>query len=159
MAGQVDLAVLADDPAGLVDEDRRVEAARAPVLDGELGVAEIKADAELARPVEQRLRLGFGHLALEIGVDLGLVLDPPVREERRQRAFGKDDEIAAVRLGLAHQRDHAGDRLVRLSSRDRAELGGADGDDAAMTSGSSDRFCLSRDAEKWRSRPRLLHRC
>ena len=35
-----------------------------------------------------------------------------------------------VGLRLAHQRDHAGDRLgATLRARDRAELGGADSDD------------------------------
>ena len=138
-------------PALLVDQDRRVEAPRAVVLVGEFGVAEVEADAELARGVEQRLRLGAGHRALEERVDLGLLLEVPAREERRQREFREHDEVAAVALGVAHQREHALDDLrARLAARDRAELGGADGDDAGHGAGayaaSSSTVCSSTSA-------------
>ena len=46
-------------------------------------------------------RLGPGHLALEEGVDLPLILHPPAREEGGERELGKDHEIAAARMRLA----------------------------------------------------------
>jgi hypothetical protein len=60
MARQVDLAVAADLAAGAVDQDRGVEAARRAVLPGELGEAEIEADAPRPRLVEQRRGLVRG---------------------------------------------------------------------------------------------------
>ena len=96
MARQVDLAVFQRDRARLVDQDRGVEAARAAVLPRQLGEAEIEADAERLRLVEQRRGLVRRHLALEERVDLVLVLHPPAREERGERELGKHDEIAAV---------------------------------------------------------------
>ena len=70
--------------------------ARPAAFLGQLGIAEIEADAELAGEIEQLPGLGIGHLALEIAVDLALVLHPPAREERRQRQLGEDDEAAPL---------------------------------------------------------------
>ena len=100
VAGQVNLAVLAEDAAVLVDENRRVVAMRRSVFDRELRVAQVEADAELARAVEQRLRRRIGHLAFEVRVELILPVVVPVREEGGERAFRKHDEIAAVRRRL-----------------------------------------------------------
>ena len=120
------LAVLADDVAGAVDQDRRVEAAFAIVLHGELGIAEIEADAELLRLVEQRLRLRPRHLLLVIAVELGLVLDQPAREECGQRHLREDDELGAPRLRLAHHGDQALDRILAgFGLGDRPHLGGS----------------------------------
>src|SRR5204863_216281 len=68
------------------------------------GIAEIKADAELLREIEQRPRLRARHVALEIAVDLGLVGHPVAREERRQCQLGKDDKLDAGAVCLAQQR-------------------------------------------------------
>src|SRR3954447_8506110 len=84
------------------------------------------------RLVEQRRGLVRGHLALEEGVDLVLVLHPPAQEEGGERQLGKDDEVAAVLARLAQEVEHAGnDRGAAVGALDRPELRGADGDDAA----------------------------
>ena len=53
MAGEMHLAVLADDAARCVDQDGGVVAVDRPVGLGELGIAEAEADAEPRRLVEQ----------------------------------------------------------------------------------------------------------
>ena len=45
---------------------------------------------------------GLGISRLEPGVELRFVLDPPVREERGEGAFGENDEIAASGAGVTH---------------------------------------------------------
>ena len=110
-----------------------VEAALAAALDGQLGIAEIEADAELLGLVEQRLRLAARHLALVIGVELGLVLDQPVREEGGERELGEDDESAPLPLASrisAISRAHG--ILAGLRLGDRPHLGGCGLDDPAM---------------------------
>src|SRR5204863_1040670 len=72
MARQVDLAVLADDAAVALDDDRGVEMPRSAVVMRQLGVAQAKTQGEAPRLVEQRRRLVRRHLALEEGIDLGL---------------------------------------------------------------------------------------
>lgn len=62
MAGQMDLAVAADDVRLVVHQYGGVEA---PAVLRELSVAQIEADAQLAREVEERLRLGARHGGLE----------------------------------------------------------------------------------------------
>ena len=91
MAGQMDLAVLGDDAAVALDQDRGVEAANAALLAGELGIAETEPHRETLGLVEQRRRLVGRHLLLEEGIDLGLVGHPPAREEGRQRELGEHD--------------------------------------------------------------------
>ena len=115
MAGQMDLAVFADDVAVAVDEDRCVEAALAAVFIDKLGVAEIETDAELLRFVEQRLRFRARHFLLVIAVELGLVLDQPAREEGGERELGEHDELGAPALRLAHQGDQAPTVSLRVS--------------------------------------------
>src|SRR5690606_9962829 len=80
---QMNLAVLADDLARLIDDDRGVEPARALAVLDQLRVAEVEADAELDGSLEQRSRLRSRHLALEVGIDLRLIAHVPAREERR----------------------------------------------------------------------------
>jgi hypothetical protein len=54
-----------------------------------------------------------------------------VREEGGERAFRKYDEIAALRRRLLEERDHSRDGArTAFRAGDRAELRGADGDDA-----------------------------
>ena len=60
---------------------------------------------------------------LEPGVELGFVIDPPVRKKGRQGAFGEDDEIAPAGACLAH--------LVHQASNDVAP-GGLSGNGTAL---------------------------
>src|SRR5207249_3426411 len=120
VAGQVDLAVLEDAAAARVDEERRVVAMAIGRL---LRVAEAEAEAEPPRLVEERLRFRPGHLGLEEGVDLGLILHPPARKERRQRELGEHDQLRAARLRLVQQREQALDDVgATVGALDRPEL-------------------------------------
>ena len=92
VAGQMDLAVLADETPIGSDQNRGVEAMVAAVLFRTLGIAQVEADAPGARQLEQRQRLGARHLRFEVPVDLGLVPHPPARKEGRERQFGEDHE-------------------------------------------------------------------
>jgi hypothetical protein len=103
MAGQVNLPITPNDVSRAVHEDGRVEAARAPILDGQLGIAEAEPDGEPPRLVEERARLRPRHLALEEGVDLRLILHPPAREERGERQLGEHDQLAAARVRLREE--------------------------------------------------------
>ena len=130
VAGQMHLAVLADDPAVAVGQDRGVEAL---AVRGELGIAERDGDLVFRRPFEQRPRRRVGHLALEPGIDLRLVGHVPAREERGERKLGVDDEVAVLRLGLVEQIDHPPDHgLPAVGLLDRAALGGRHAQDAAQ---------------------------
>ena len=121
MAGQVHLAVFADDLALLVDEDRRVE--MVPV-GRELRIAEAQPHAVLHRALEQRPRGGVGHLLLEPEIGLGAVLVIPAREEGGERQLGIDDEVGALGLGLVHQVEHARHHgLTRVGLLDRRRAG------------------------------------
>ena len=85
--------------------------------------------------VEQRLRRRVGHLALEPGVDLVLVLHAPAREEGRQRELGIDDEGAAGLPRLLEQREHPRHELLpRVGFLVGAHLGGADDDLSHLSS-------------------------
>jgi hypothetical protein len=133
VARQVHLAEAGDDAAVALDEDLRVVAMPHPagVRLGQLGVPEREADAEPAGLVEQHLRLRPRHRRLVEVVELGDVLDEPPGEERRQRQFGEHDEVAPPLVSLLEQREQPlDDVLARVGPLDRAELGGADGDDA-----------------------------
>ena len=84
---------------------------------GELGVAEIEADAELLRFLEEHGGLRPGHLALVPAVELRLVVDHPAREETGQRELGEDDQLGAARPSLpASSRAGARTQLARLSA-------------------------------------------
>src|SRR5215510_2792748 len=124
MTGEMDLAVFADGAAGLVHQDRGVEAShRASGLTHELGVAETEADAETARLLEERTRLRPRHLTLEERVDLRLVLHPPAREEGRKGKLGKHHEVADMRLRLLQEVEEALHHLrARLRELDGPEL-------------------------------------
>ena len=126
MAGQMHLAVLADDLALAVRQDRGVEVLS---LGGQLGIAEGDGDAVVPRLGEQRLGRPVRHLALEPLVDLGLVLHVPAREEGGERQLREDDEAAALRPRLLQQRQHALHHgLAAVGLLDRAHLGAADDD-------------------------------
>ena len=102
VAGQMDLPVLADDATVSANQDRRVVVPGDAVLDRELCVAKMKSDRQLTRRIKERLRRRVRHRLLEERVDVFLPLEIPMREECRQRAFGKHDEIAAMRLRTVH---------------------------------------------------------
>jgi len=85
----------------------------------------------LCRAVEQRLHRRIRHVALEPGVDFGLALNIPAREEGRQRQLWIDDQIGAPALRFVHQRQHPpDDDVAPLGTLDRAHLGGSDVDHA-----------------------------
>src|SRR6516225_2422338 len=92
MSGKVDLAVAPDDPPIGLEEDRGVVMAGFAFLLRQLGIAEIKADTELLRQIEQRAGFGPRHRTLEESIALALVGHPVTRKERRQREFGIDDK-------------------------------------------------------------------
>ncbi len=129
VARQVDLAVLAGDLAGAIDQDRRIEAMHRAAALLDLGKAEADADAEALRLVEQRRRLVARHLALEEAVDLLLVRHPPARKEGGERQLGENHQVAFVLAGLAQQVEHAlDDGRPAVRALDGPELGRADGD-------------------------------
>ena len=124
MSRQMDLAVPADDPPVAFDQDRGVVAVELALFLRQLGIAEVKADAELAGEVEQGPGFGPRHLALEKAVNLGLVGHPPAREKRGQRQLGKDNERRAAGMGLAHHRHQPlDDRRPIVGEMDRPQLG------------------------------------
>ncbi len=123
MPRQVHLAILQRDAPRLVDEDRRVEAPYPPVLLRQLRIAQHEADAEPPGLGEQGLGLRRRHLLFEEGVDLRLFAEMPAREEGREREFGIGDDIAAVPLGLLHQRQQARDHgRACFRARDGSKL-------------------------------------
>ena len=131
VAGQMDLPVLADEAARLVDQDRGVEAPGPAAVRDELGVAQAEADAEAPRLVEERSRLRPRHLPLEERVDLRLVLHPPAGKEGREGQLREDDEVGAAAVGLGEEGEEAlDDERARLAPGNRAELRGGDGDRA-----------------------------
>jgi len=78
-------------------------------------------EREIAGPKPDR------HLLLEEGIDLGLVLHPPARKERRQRQFRKHDHVAAMSLSRSQQCDEPRHHVrARVSARDGPELRRAD---------------------------------
>ena len=89
-AGHMDLAIFADDAPRAVDEDGGVEAPLAIAAFDQLAIAEIEADAEPCRRLEQRGGGLIGHLALEEAFELRLVGDVPARKEGGQRHLGED---------------------------------------------------------------------
>ncbi len=126
MAGKMDLPVFADDAAGLVDDDRRIEMLP---LGREFRVAERETHAERPGPIKQRLRCRIRHVRLEPVVGFGPVLVVPARKEGRERKLGIDDEVCA--FGLVHQGYHALDHgLACVRLLDRTELGAGDIQDA-----------------------------
>jgi hypothetical protein len=124
MPGQVHLAIAPDDPPVTLDQDRGVVTPRLPVFLGELGVAEVEADLEVARQLEQRLGVRARHLAFEELVDLGLVGHPPAREERRQGQLRKHDKLRPTGMRLAQQRHQPfHHRSAAVGEMNGAELG------------------------------------
>ena len=82
---------------------------------------------------EQWRRFIRRHGGFEPGVRFANVLMEVARKERRQRQFGKHDQLHAALVRPLHQPDHArdGDRS-RFGLLDRPKLGGGDGNDAGQ---------------------------
>jgi hypothetical protein len=132
MPGQMHLAVLADDGAVAIDQDRGVEVA--PVR-GQLGIAEGHRHPVPGGALEERARGGVRHLALEPEIGLRPVLVMPARKEGGQRKLGINDEVRPFLLRLVHEVDHAADHdLAAVVPLDRPELGGGDADVAHVLS-------------------------
>ena len=98
-------------PVG-TDEDRGVVAVERAVLLAKLRIAEMEPDPEPLRLVEERLGRGVGHLAFEPRIDLILRIVEPAREERGEREFGIDHELAPTIRGLAQQLDETLDHAL-----------------------------------------------
>ena len=115
VTGHVDLAVLAHNLAALVHEDGGVVLHELALFLRQLGIAQVKANAQIACQLEQRHGVAAGHFALVVAVQLGLIFDVPAREKGGQRQLGIDNNIRAQALGLAHHftqtLDHAGTRI------------------------------------------------
>ena len=88
--------------------------------------------SEFARAIEQRPRRGVRHLALEEAVDLGLILHYQRGKKVVSASSGNTTRLQPWLFAWrSRSRMQARDRLgAAFSARDRAELGGADGDDA-----------------------------
>ncbi|MNT40125.1 hypothetical protein D3C72_1764190 [compost metagenome] len=101
------------------------------MLDRQLRVAQVKADAQLAGGLEQHPGLRARHLAFVEGVDLGGIFHIPAREEGRQRQLWKYHQLATHCVGLAQVREQALDDVpARVAALDGAKLRGRDIDDA-----------------------------
>ena len=128
VAGQVHLAVATDDVALSVHDDGCVEAL---ALRGQFGIAQVKANAILARQIKQRLHIGVGHGRFKVAVDLGLVGHPVAREKRGQRQLGKHHKVGVAGVGLFEQFDQAGHHGgLAVAQVDGAELGDGQGEGA-----------------------------
>ena len=124
MAGQMDLAIAADDPAVALDQDGRVVMARLALLLCKLGIAEVKPDSQFLGQIEQWPGFGIGHLALEEAIDFGLVGHPPARKKCGQRQFRKHDKPRAAAMRLAQHRHQPLDyRSAVVGQMDRPQLG------------------------------------
>ena len=97
----------------------------------QFGIAEIHCDLVMGGSLEQRPCRRIRHLALEPGIDLGLILHVPARKKGGECELRIDDQISTLRLGFIHQRDHAlDDGVAAVGFLDRAQLGGGNIDDA-----------------------------
>lgn len=120
----MDLAVLADDGARPVGQDRGVEAAS---LGRQFGVAEGDRNPQGACALEQGRRRAVRHLALEEPVDLGLVLHVPAWKEGGKRELRIDQHLDTPSGGGFQKVDHPGhDDLPAVGTLDRAHLSAAD---------------------------------
>ncbi len=92
----------------------------------QLRIAEMEADTEPQRLVEQRLGLRSRHLPLEERHDIG-VGQVPAGEEGRQRELREHDELGTPTGRFPQHRDDPVDyALARLGARHRAHLRGRD---------------------------------
>jgi len=91
----------------------------------QLGIAEAHRHLILRSALEQRHRRRVRHLALEPGLDLGLILHVPARKESGERQFRINDQIRPAPFCLVHQGEHARDNgFPAFGSLDRAHLSG-----------------------------------
>src|SRR3546814_8473502 len=90
-------SVLADDPALVVHQDRRVEVA---AFRGQFGITEIEADPVRGGGLERGQDVGGRHLPFEVPLDLLPVLPVPPGAEGGQGQFG--DDRKSTRLNSSH---------------------------------------------------------
>src|SRR5262245_10620546 len=122
MAGQMHLAILADDSSVPIDQNRGVEMM---AIGRELGITERETDTIVRGLLEERARRRIRHLAFEPGVDFRRLRHVPAWKKRRQRKLRIDYEVAVLSLGLLEQIDHSPhNRLPAVSLVDGAHLGG-----------------------------------
>ena len=127
VSGKVYFAVLADDVAFLVDDDRSIVVADFAIFDRAFGEAKIKADPASPGFLEQRQGVTRRHRVLEKTVDFLLILHPPAGEKGGEREFRINDDVAFHIVSLAHQIDQSRDhRLAAVVSRDRTQLRSTD---------------------------------
>src|SRR5215813_202395 len=120
VARQMDLAVLADDDASLVDQYRSVEVMS---IRREFRIAETHSYGGALRLLKQGPRGSAWHLALEPDVSFAAVLPVPAWEECGQGQLRIDDNIAA--FSPPHKIEHASNHgLTAVCLLDRAKLSG-----------------------------------
>ncbi len=132
MSRQMYLTILEQNLARGCYQDRRVEVPAPDCpgfvwLMGDLGVAEVKADAIAARGFEQRRGLVRWHRRLEPMIRLLAVLMVVAGKEGGQRKLGEHHQLHAAAVGALYQPHHAcHSHLAALGLLDGAKLGGRD---------------------------------
>jgi hypothetical protein len=120
------LAIAAENVAVAIDQDCAIVAA---TIRRQLGIADIKADAERMRAIEQRLDGRVRHAALEILVE-HLAFEEPAWKEGRKRKLRKHHEACAAPRCLLQELEHPGKRmLARVRFLRRPHLGGGSAKD------------------------------
>ena len=123
--GKMDLAVFAEELAVRAHQDRGVESSQTALLLRELRIAEMETDRKPPGLVEERSGGLVWHLALEVAVDLGLLLHEIPREEGREGQLRENHEPAVRAMRFPKELDEPPhDRASRLVPLDRAELRG-----------------------------------
>ncbi|MEY9916600.1 hypothetical protein ABIF99_002915 [Bradyrhizobium japonicum] len=107
-ARQMHLAIAAEDLAVAIDQDRAIIT---PAIRGQLGIADIEADAQRARTVEQFCHGRVRHAALEIVVER-VAFEQPAREEGGEGKLGKHHEAGAAAGGLLQHVEHPRQRML-----------------------------------------------
>src|SRR5438105_6133362 len=120
MAGQVDLAIASDDAPGPVHQDGGIESLTAF---GELGIAEVKANAEFFGFVEQWAHRGIRHRLLEKAFVSFCLLHPVAREKRGERQFREHHTSGTASGSVAQQGKQAlHNRLARVREMNWSHL-------------------------------------
>ena len=124
--GQVHLAVPGQDAAIGAGGDGAVEA---PPFRCALGIADIEANTQRLRAVEERLHRGVGHGCLVVLVEL-CPLQQPAGEEGGEGQFGEDHELRPLACRLFQQRDQAGQhRFPAVRALGGSHLGGSEAEE------------------------------
>src|SRR5262249_30703411 len=105
MAGQMHLAILADDFSVPVDQDRGIEMM---AIGGELGINERQPDAIVSGLLEQRTRRRARHLAVEPSVYFRLLRPVPARGKGVKGDSGEKPGGALLGFGPRARRPRRG---------------------------------------------------